>query len=84
MNYYKIIDIKDVKTFKTRTDGRYPLRIGSIVSLHTLNLWNGRCAILEYHKDNQGGHQAPIRHRHWGQWCKTGSLLTVHPHLLSH
>ena len=51
---YKIIDIKDIKTLKTRTDGRYPLRIGSIVTLLNPNLKYNDCAFLEYIKDNQG------------------------------
>ena len=38
---------------ETRTDGRYPLRIGSKVKL-AYYLTNGACMLLDYIEDNQG------------------------------
>ena len=52
MRKYKITDIKSVQTGETRTDGRYPIRIGSIVSIY--HLAKDNAMILTYHKDNQG------------------------------
>lgn len=49
----KIIDIQHSKTGETRTDERYPLRIGSEVRFYT-NLFVGDIMELEYIKDNQG------------------------------
>lgn len=52
MRKYKITDIKSVQTGETRTDGRYPIRIGSIVSIYFLV--KNYALLLIYHKDNQG------------------------------
>lgn len=49
----KIIDIQHSKTGETRTDGRYPLRIGSEVRFYT-DLCVGDIMVLKYIKDNQG------------------------------
>ena len=51
---YKIVDIKDIVTYETRNDGRYPLRKGSIVSLLDPYVQIGDCPVLVYHKDNEG------------------------------
>lgn len=53
---YKIIDIQDIKTKKTRTDGRYPSRIGSIVSLYN----EDEFAFLCYEKDNEGNEKKGV------------------------
>lgn len=47
-----IIENITYKTGETRIDGHYPQRIGSIVRLYPLT--EGRCAILDYVKDNEG------------------------------
>ena len=49
----KIIDIAHVDTGKTRTDGRYPLRIGSTVEFY-MPLARGAAMHLSYIADNQG------------------------------
>ena len=49
----KIIDIKSVETNETRTDGRYPLRIGSTVEFY-LTPSPGSCMLLAYTHDNLG------------------------------
>ena len=49
----KIIDIKHKATGETRTDGRYPLRIGSEVKFYT-EPCVGNVMLLLYIKDNQG------------------------------
>ena len=49
----KIKDIKYVSTGKTRTDGRYPLRIGSEVEFY-IEPTIGNVAYLKYVTDNQG------------------------------
>lgn len=52
MKVYKIKDIQDISTGKTRTDGRYPLRIGRTV--YEPQEWlMGTCA-LWYEKDQDG------------------------------
>ena len=48
-----IKDIQDINTGKTRTDGRYPQRIGCMVELPGLTQV-GQCAYLFYLTDNQG------------------------------
>ena len=50
---YKMIDIKHRIGGETRTDGRYPLRIGSTFNFY-LPLKLGECAFLEYVTDNKG------------------------------
>lgn len=47
-----ICDITDKEDI-TRTDGRYPLRIGSKAKL-AYYLTNGACMLLDYIEDNQG------------------------------
>lgn len=55
----KIKDIKYVNTKETRTDGRYPLRIGSIVDFYTLpSIGCSMC--LSYIKDNKGNQKDGI------------------------
>ena len=49
----KILDIKSVETNETRTDGRYPLRIGSTVKFY-VDPVPGYPMVLEYVCDNQG------------------------------
>lgn len=49
----KIKDITYVETNKTRTDGRYPQRIGSEVEFY-LPLSVGDCMYLNYISDSQG------------------------------
>ena len=49
----KILDIQSVETRETRTDGRYPLRIGSTVEFYT-NPLPGCSMVLSYVSDNQG------------------------------
>ena len=49
----KILDIQSVRTNETRTDGRYPLRIGSTVEFYT-NPLPGCSMVLDYVSDNQG------------------------------
>ena len=49
----KILDIKSTKTYETRTDGRYPLRIGSTIEFYRKPIL-GVPMILEYISDNQG------------------------------
>lgn len=48
-----IKDIQHIKTGETRTDGRYPLRIGSTVSFCE-EPTVGWCMWLQYHKDANG------------------------------
>lgn len=49
----KIIDIVHADTGKTRTDGRYPLRIGSTVEFYARpNV--GECMVYYYITDNEG------------------------------
>lgn len=50
---YKIIDIKHRKTNETRTDGRYPLRIGSTINFY-IKPCAGVVALLNYIADNEG------------------------------
>ena len=50
---YKIIDIKYRKTNETRTDGRYPLRIGSTIVFY-IRPCAGVVALLNYITDNEG------------------------------
>ena len=52
----KILDIKSTKTFETRTDGRYPLRIGSTVEFYNKPI-PGVPMTLSYISDNQGNHK---------------------------
>lgn len=47
---YKIVDITDLSG-KTRTDGRYPMRIGSTVT--NLSLAPGICMSYDYVLDNK-------------------------------
>ena len=49
----KILDIKSIETYETRTDGRYPLRIGSTVEFYIEPI-PGVPMILSYVSDNQG------------------------------
>lgn len=49
----KILDIKSTETYETRTDGRYPLRIGSTVEFY-LSPSIGNCMLLAYTHDNLG------------------------------
>lgn len=49
----KIIDITHADTGKTRTDGRYPLRIGSTVEFYMPPVV-GAAMHLSYVADNQG------------------------------
>lgn len=49
----KITDIVHTYTGKTRTDGRYPLRIGSTVEFYVPPKV-GECMLLSYIADNQG------------------------------
>lgn len=51
---YKIIDIQDIKTKKTKTDGKNPSRIGSIISLYNEDVKEGECAFFCYYKDSEG------------------------------
>lgn len=55
----KIKDIKYVNTKETRTDGRYPLRIGSIVDYY-IKPEIGYPMLLSYKKDNKGKDKAGI------------------------
>ena len=57
----KIKDIRYVKTNETRTDGRYPLRIGSTVDFY-LNIKPvmGDVMCLSYILDNQGNEKEGI------------------------
>ena len=48
-----IKDIQDINTRETRTDGRYPARIGCEVE-YLRPVIVGDCAYLGYLKDNQG------------------------------
>ncbi len=55
MNKYKITNITDLDN-QTRTDGRYPNRIGSIIEVVNLGsdtLRVGDCLVMEYIKDNK-------------------------------
>lgn len=49
----KILDIQSVETCETRTDGKYPLRIGSTVEFYRKPI-AGVPMILKYVTDNQG------------------------------
>lgn len=49
----KIADIKHRVTKETRTDGRYPLRIGSEVEFYRRPC-EGECMLLLYITDNKG------------------------------
>ena len=49
----KILDIKSIETNETRTDGRYPLRIGSTVEFYIKPI-PGVPMLLSYTSDNQG------------------------------
>ena len=51
---YKIIDIKHKNTGKTREDGRYPLRIGSVIDFFAYEPTVNQCAMLSYVSDNKG------------------------------
>ena len=50
----KIKDITYVKTNETRTDGRYPIRIGSEVNFAFYEPTIGDVMYLDYVKDNEG------------------------------
>ena len=52
MKVYRITDITD-RGGETRTDGRYPLRIGSTVSFF-FPLERNACMLLQYITDNTG------------------------------
>ena len=52
----KILDIKSIETNETRTDGRYPLRIGSTVEFYMKPV-PGVPMILSYISDNEGNHK---------------------------
>lgn len=58
MKYYRILDIlhsgQRGKRGTTRTDGRYPLRIGRVVELDVNNLVIDIPFILNYIKDENG------------------------------
>jgi len=49
---YRIMDIKHIGTEETRSDGRYPLRKGSIVK--NIFAKAGFCMVYEYVKDAKG------------------------------
>ena len=49
---YRIVDIRDANTRETRTDGRYPLRIGRIVKKPRVHV--GVSAIIEYLRNADG------------------------------
>ena len=49
----KIFDIKSTQTYETRTDGRYPLRIGSTIEFYRKPV-PGVPMTLAYVSDNQG------------------------------
>ena len=49
---YRIVDIRDVKTKETRTDGRYPLRIGRIVK--EPKAYDMQPMVLEYLRNADG------------------------------
>lgn len=55
---YLIKDILDSRTKQTRTDGRYPNRIGSKVDIVNLTIEGamepGNMLVLDYVEDNQG------------------------------
>lgn len=52
----KIKDIRHVSTNETRTDGRYPLRIGCTVRFfNNFRPQIGNVMLLEYIYDNNGG-----------------------------
>lgn len=55
----KIIDIKKLGTGETRTDGRYPSRIGCTVELE-FEPSIGECMYLIYLKDNVGNDKSGI------------------------
>lgn len=50
---FKITDIRHKETNETRTDGRYPLRIGSVINFYVIPTV-GSCAFLDYVSDNEG------------------------------
>lgn len=50
----KIKNITYVETNETRTDGRYPIRIGSEVNFAFYEPTIGNVMCLEYIKDNEG------------------------------
>ena len=54
----KILDIQSIKTYETRTDGRYPLRINRIIELndHPFNgdIKLGELLLIKYIKDENG------------------------------
>lgn len=50
----KIKNITYVETNETRTDGRYPIRIGSEVNFAFYEPFIGDVMYLEYVKDNEG------------------------------
>lgn len=50
----KIKNITYVETNETRTDGRYPIRIGSEVNFTFYEPTIGNVMCLEYVKDNEG------------------------------
>ena len=56
---YKIIDIKYRKTNETRTDGRYPLRIGSTIVFY-IRPCAGVVALLNYVLDNEGNEKTGV------------------------
>ena len=66
----KIKDIKHVETGETRTDGRYPLRIGSEVEFFNCEPTVGLVMILHYLKDNHGNHK--------DGYLRTSSVCSVH------
>lgn len=51
---YKIKDIRYKNTNETRTDGRYPLRIGSVIDFFAYEPTVNQCALLSYVYDNKG------------------------------
>lgn len=56
---YKIIDIKYKETNQTRTDGRYPIRIGSIIEFYIEPTIN-QCGFLAYVYDNEGNNKEGV------------------------
>lgn len=50
---FKIKDIRNIMTGHTRTDGRYPLRIGSTIYFFAEPKLND-CMYISYVADNQG------------------------------
>lgn len=57
---YKIIDIQDIKTKKTKTDDKNLSRIGSIISLYNEDVKEYEFAFLCYEKDNEGNEKKGV------------------------